>query len=99
MARISLVRACARSRCAWNTKKLIWMPAANFFSSASRRRSVDSLLVGLHLSPGVSHLRRDLEFQVLELRLLLGVLQFRLGEVGLLEARAERIRNRDTESP
>jgi hypothetical protein len=42
MALISLVRAWARSRCAWNTKKLIWIPAANFFSSAASRCSARS---------------------------------------------------------
>ena len=80
MARTSLVRACARSRCAWNTKKLVWMPAANFFSSASSRfpascarraRRLDALLVGLDRARRLAHLRHDLQLEVPELRLRL----------------------------
>ena len=38
----SLLRAWFRSRCACSTKKLVVMPAWNFFSSASRRFSASA---------------------------------------------------------
>ncbi len=34
-------RASARSRCAWNTRNVVDMPAAYFFCSASSRRSIN----------------------------------------------------------
>src|SRR5258708_5161665 len=45
-------------------------------------RAVDALLVGLHLAPGVAHLRCHLHLEILQPRLFLRVLNSRLREVG-----------------
>jgi len=58
--------------------------------------AVDPLLVRLHLPRRVAHLRRDLQFEVLQLLLRLLELEGGTGVVGLLRAGADRY---ETERP
>ena len=84
------------------------MPAASFFSSASSFFSCssrdaladcDALLVGLHVARDAADLRRHLHFKVLQLRLRLLVLEPHARQVGVRDARAERIADRDADGP
>ena len=90
IARSSLLRACARSRWAWKTKKLVDDAGRELLllgfepplgQLARRARRLHALLVGLHLARRLAHLRRDLQLAGLQLRLRLVVLQPGPGEV------------------
>ena len=99
----------ARSRCAWNTTKLVDVPAASLRCSASSRRSAsdrDDARASPRASGSVCTCRAasrtcvdDLQLLVLQLRLRLAVLQARAGQAGLGLAGAERIADVERRRP
>ena len=72
----SLLRACARSRCAWKTRKLVDVPAANFAArrrAAARRAARDARVLSTRCWlvwtwRAAAHLRRHLQLLILRLR-------------------------------
>mgnify|MGYP003339897580 CR=1 FL=1 len=64
---------------------------------AGGARAVHSFLVGLDLPRGSAYVRRDLQFQILQLRLGLRVLELGARHVGLRGALPEEIRDGDAD--